>query len=150
MTLKQHTIQASIGSAILAPFLGVDTIVFFLSMILIDVDHYFDFVIVCKRFGIRDMFRFHNLVWQKKEKVYGLSLFHTVEIFLLLFILGFWSHYFWLILFGFSVHLIFDLYYLYTHNSLLNRAFSIIEYIIRRNDSRGYPVPEKEFWNRVP
>ena len=75
MTLKQHTIQASIGSAILAPFLGVDTIVFFLSMILIDVDHYFDFVIVCKRFGIRDMFRFHNLVWQKKEKVYGLSLF---------------------------------------------------------------------------
>ncbi|MEK7829075.1 MAG: hypothetical protein AAB256_04745, partial [Deltaproteobacteria bacterium] len=60
MTLKQHAIQASAGSIILAPFLGFDVIIFFLSAILIDVDHYFDFVIVCKRFSIRDMFRFHN------------------------------------------------------------------------------------------
>ena len=147
MTLKQHTIQASIGSIILGPFLGIDTIAFFLSIVLIDVDHYFDFVIVCKRFGIRDMFRFHNLVWQKRETVYGLSIFHTAEVFLLLYILGFLSHYFWLILLGFSVHLLFDLYYLYTQNCFFNRAFSIIEYLIKKNNRKGYPAPEKEFWD---
>ena len=149
MTLKQHTIQASIGSVILAPFLGFDVIIFFLSVILIDVDHYFEFIFVCRRFGIRDMFRYFDWIWKDRQTVYGLSIFHTVEIFLLLFILGFWSHYFWLILFGFSVHLMFDLYYLYVHNCFFNRAFSIIEYLIRRNGSKGYPVPEKEFWNGV-
>ena len=147
MTLKQHTIQASIGSIILWPFLGIDTIVFFFSMILIDVDHYFDFVIVCKRFGIRDMFKYYDWVWEEKQMVYGLSLFHTAEIFLMLFVLGFWSYYFWLILFGFSVHLMFDLYYLYIHKCLFNRALSIIEYIIKSRRVKCYHLPEKEFWN---
>lgn len=147
MTLKQHTIQASVGSAILAPFLGVDTIVFFFSMILIDVDHYFDFAIVCKRFGIGDMFKYHNWVWQKRASVYGLSVFHTAEVFFALFILGFWSYYFWIILFGFFVHLMFDFYSLYKDGNVFNRAISIIEYLIRRNDGNGYPIPSKEFWD---
>lgn len=149
MTVKQHAIQASVGSVILAPFFGIDTIVFFLSVILIDVDHYFDFAIICKRFGIRDMFKYHKLVWHERQTVYGLSLFHTVEIFLLLFIFGFWSHYFWIVLLGFTVHFMSDIYHLYNHDILFNRAFSIIEYLIRRNSLKGYPVPEKEFWNDV-
>src|SRR3989338_5232806 len=78
---------------------------------------------------------------------YFLSVFHTAEIFLLLFILGFWSYYFWLILFGFSVHLMFDLYYLYAHNCFFNRAFSIVEYIVKSKGIKCYPVPAKEFWN---
>lgn len=146
MSLKQHTIQASVGSMILAPFLGVDAIVFFFSMILIDVDHYFDFVVVCRRFGIRDMFKYHNWVWKQKDAVYGLSLFHTAEVLLLLFILGYWSHYFWLTLLGFSVHIMFDLYFLYKHYSFFSRAFSIIEYLIKKNNMRRYPVPDKRFW----
>ena len=79
--------------------------------------------------------------------VYGLSLFHTAEIFLMLFVLGFWSYYFWLILFGFSVHIMFDLYYLYIHKCLFNRALSIIEYIIKSRRVKCYHLPEKEFWN---
>lgn len=146
MSLKQHTIQASVGSMILAPFLGVDAIVFFFSMILIDVDHYFDFVVVCRRFGIRDMFKYHNWVWKQKDAVYGLSLFHTAEVLLLLFILGYWSHYFRLILLGFSVHIMFDLCFLYKHYSFFSRAFSIIEYVIKKNNMRRYPVPDKRFW----
>ena len=149
MTLKQHTIQASIGSIILWPFLGIDTIVFFFSMILIDVDHYFDFVIVCKRVGIRDMFKYHDWLGQGKHPLYILSLFHTVEILLLLFILGFWSYYFWLILSGFSIHLISDIYCLYKYYPFVKRAFSIVEYIIKRDTLKSYPVPEKEFWVSV-
>lgn len=151
MTLKQHAIQAFVGSAILVPFLGIDTIVFFLSMILIDVDHYFEFAVVCRRFGIRDMFRYYDWTWQVRHThtIYGLSIFHTAEMFLLLFVLGFWSYYFWLILFGFSVHLLFDLYYLYVHNCFFNRAFSIIEYIIRSRGIKCCPVPEKEFWDNA-
>lgn len=149
MTLKQHAIQASAGSVILAPFLGFDVIIFFLSVILIDVDHYFEFVVVCRRFGIKDMFRYYDWVLHGEHAIYGLSVFHTAEMFLLLFTLGFWSHYFWLILFGFSVHLVFDFYHLYIHNHLLHRAFSIIEYLIRSKGVKCHPVPEKEFWDNI-
>ncbi len=149
MTLKQHAIQASVGSAILAPFLGVDVITFFLSVIFIDIDHYFEFVVVCRRFRIKDMFRYYDWVLHEEHAIYGLSIFHTAEMFLLLFILGFWSYYFWLILFGFSVHLMFDLYHLYMHNHLLYRAFSIIEYLIRSKGVKCHPVPEKEFWDNI-
>lgn len=149
MTLKQHTIQATIGSAVLAPFLGIDAVIFFFSMILIDVDHYFDFVIVCKRFGIRDMFKYHNWLWKRKKSVYAVSILHTVEVFVLLFILGFWSYYFWIVLFGFSIHYVFDIYFLYIHDSTTIRAFSILEYIIKSNGIKCYPVPEREFWNNT-
>lgn len=149
MTLKQHAIQASIGSAILAPFLGIDVAVFFLSVILIDIDHYFEFALVCGRFGIKDMFRYYDWILKENREIYGLSIFHTAEIFLLLFALGFWSHYFWLVLFGFSAHLVFDFYHLYMHNHLLHRAFSIIEYIIKSKGVKCHPVPEKEFWENV-
>ena len=152
MSLKQHVIQASVASVILAPLLGAKTLIIFLSAILIDIDHYFDFVIVTKRFGIRDMFKYHHPEWQKGRSRYMISLFHTVEVFILLFILGYWSHYFWLVLFGFCLHFIFDLYHLYMHHAISDKAFSILEYLIRRNSLRrnnqkGYPVPDRDFWN---
>lgn len=149
MTLRAHTIQASVGSVLLIPFLGVDTVVFFFSMILIDIDHYFDYVFVCRRFDIKGMFKFHDFICKSKEPVYGFSLFHTAEVFLLFFILGFWSYYFWIILFGFLVHFIFDLYALYMNKAIFNRAFSIIEYIFRRKNVKGYPVLPDGFWGKI-
>lgn len=147
MTLRAHVVQATVGSAVAAPFLGADTVIFFASIILIDVDHYFDYVFVCRRFGLMGMFKFHDFVVENKRHVWGFSVFHTVEVFLALFILGFWSYYFWVILSGFLVHFIFDLYSLYTQDALYSRAFSIIEYIFSKR--KGYPVPPKEFWEKA-
>ena len=149
MTLRAHTIQATAGSVLLIPFLGVDTIVFFFSMILIDIDHYFDYVFVCRRFDIKGMFKLHDFIYKSKESVYGFSLFHTVEVFLLVFLLGFWSYYFWIILSGFLVHFAFDLYALYMNNAIFGRAFSIIEYIVRRKNVKGYPVLPDGFWEKT-
>jgi len=150
MTLRSHVIQATVGSAILAPFLGAKTIFFFVSMILIDVDHYFTYIVVCRRFDIRGLFQFYDFIFKNKESVYGFCLFHTAEVFLLLFILGFWSDYFWIILFGFLVHFIFDSYYLYVHNVFFSRAFSIIEYISRKKKSiKGYPILPEGFWEKA-
>lgn len=148
MTFKEHAIQASIGSLILAPMFGFKVVIFFLSMILIDVDHYFDYAIVCKRFDIKGMFKYHRFLWSNRELIYGLNIFHTIEIFLILFFLGFWLFYFWIVLFGFFVHLMFDLYYLYKHSSISNRAISIIEYIIRRKKMNCYPLPSDDFWEK--
>src|SRR3972149_2540664 len=92
MTLRSHVIQATVGSAILAPFLGAKTIFFFVSMILIDVDHYFTYIVVCRRFDIRGLFQFYDFIFKNKESVYGFCLFHTAEGFLLLFIVSLCVH----------------------------------------------------------
>lgn len=148
MTLRTHILQATAVSAILLPFLKGNAIFVFLSMILIDVDHYLDYVAVCKRTDLRGMFKFHEFLRNSKS-VYAFSLLHTVEVFLLLLILGLWSWYFWLILSGFLIHFIFDLYNLYEKDVVCSRAFSIIEYAIRRKNKRAYPVPSDEFWKNL-
>ncbi|MBI5235376.1 MAG: hypothetical protein HY886_03915 [Deltaproteobacteria bacterium] len=150
MRLTSHVIQATATSAVMTQFLTpIENVALFLSIIFIDVDHYFDFVVVCKRFGVRDMFKYHGWVWHFRDNVYGISLFHTAEAFILLFALGFASHYFWIILAGFLFHFIFDLIFLTRHRIIFNRAFSIIEYVIRKRNpaSKGYPVPDDGFWN---
>ncbi|MBI5787537.1 MAG: hypothetical protein HZA78_01590 [Candidatus Schekmanbacteria bacterium] len=144
MSIKHHAVQAAIFSALFAPYLGWDTIVIFLSMLFIDLDHYLDYIIVCRRFGIKSMFKFHDWLWERRESIYAISIFHTVEVFLLLFVLGFFKRGFWLILFGFLIHYLADLYFLYKNNSLSVRAFSIIEYMLKRN-GKGYPLPEMIF-----
>ena len=145
MNYKQHLVQGGIFSAALTPWLGSDSLLVLLSMVLIDIDHYFDYVLVCRRFGLKDMFRFHDWLWQNRETVYAISLFHTIEVFLLLFCLGFWNYRFWLILSGFCLHYLFDLYYLYRHDSVCIRAFSIIEYLLRKGRHKGYPSPAAAF-----
>lgn len=150
MTLKTHTIQAIVTSAIAAQYLNViEVAVLFASIVLIDVDHYFDFVVVCKRYSIRDMFKFHKYVWEHKYGIYGLNVFHTLEFFAALFFLGFASHYFWIALAGCAMHMILDVISLLQHGIIFNRAFSIIEYFIRKTDpsANGYPVPDPSFWD---
>lgn len=149
MNLKGHAVQAVIGSAVMSQyFQPVDNAVFFLSVILIDVDHYFDFVAVTGRFGLREMFKYHGWLWKHKDTLYGLSFFHTAEVFIALYLLGGYSRYFTIILYGFLYHMTLDLITLCWYKMLFNRAFSLIEYLIKKKiTGKGYPVPEEGFWN---
>lgn len=152
MRLTSHAVQALATSAVMTQFLQpVENIALFLSIIFIDVDHYFDFAVVCRRYGVREMFKYHGWVWNSRDNVYGISVFHTAEVFAILFVLGFLSRYFWIILAGFLFHFLFDLIFLIRHRILFNRAFSIFEYVMRRRNPacKGYPVPDDGFWNRV-
>jgi len=150
MTWKTHTVQAAVTAAAASQYLTAGEVaVLFASIILIDVDHYFDFVVVCGRYSIRDMFKFHRYVWEHKYGIYGLNIFHTMEVFAALFVLGFLSRYFWIALAGFAMHMALDLISLQHHGIIFNRAFSIIEYLVRRRDptAKGYPVPDEAFWD---
>ncbi|MBI5562821.1 MAG: hypothetical protein HY894_08250 [Deltaproteobacteria bacterium] len=149
MTWRTHAAQGAICAAIASPYLTVrETAALFLSIVFIDVDHYFDFVAVCKRYSIRDMFRFHQYVWDHKYGVYGINVFHTFEVFGALFLLGWADRIFWVALAGFLAHMALDLISLWRNGILFNRAFSIIEYVIRKRNpaTKGYPVPEEGFW----
>ena len=149
MTWKTHTIQAAVTAGVASQYLtAIEAAVLFFSIILIDIDHYFDFVIVCRRYSIRDMFKFHRYVWEHKHGIYGINGLHTVEVFVALFFLGYINRLFSIVLVGFLMHMALDLISLYYHGILFNRAFSIIEYIIRKRNpaSNGYPVPDESYW----
>ena len=153
MRLREHVVQAAVTSAIASLFIGLaENAMLFLSIIFIDVDHYFDFALVCWRYGVRDMFKFHDWLWKNhRNAIYGLSVFHTVEVFAAVFLLGFITHYFWVVFAGFLMHMFFDLIFLYYHGVFHNRAFSIIEYWVRRRNpssKRGYCVPDANFWGQ--
>lgn len=152
MRLREHAAQAVVTCAVASQFLGLaENAVLFSSIIFIDVDHYFDFALVCRRYGIRDMFKFHDWLWKNhRNLIYGISVFHTVEVFVLLFFFGFISRYSWVVLAGFLMHMSFDMLFLYYHGIFYNRAFSIIEYVVRKRDPscKGYAVPDSSFWGR--
>ena len=148
MTIKAHTIQGAVAVAAAAPFMeATELAVLFASVILIDVDHYFDFAIVTGRYGIRDMFKVHDWIWRNRPDIFGLSAFHTVEVFVLLGGLGYVNHYFWIVLGGFLFHMAADMILLYRLGRMHDRAFSLIEYAVsKRTYTTGYPAPEPGFW----
>jgi len=134
MKLTSHIIQGAILSPAIYYLTDFKTsIIFTTSFILIDIDHYIHYIYRCRSFSVKGMFDFHDEIWTKKKgNIFGLSIFHTIEFLILLFILGFWHSEFWIIGAGFFTHLLFDIVYLFRHNVLFSRAFSYIEYFIRK------------------
>ena len=134
MKLKSHIYQGIVLGPAVYYFTNFKTAIIFLSsFILIDIDHYFLYIRRCNRVSLPQMFTYFDHVWENhRSKIYELCIFHTVEFFLLLFILGYWRKEFRIVLFGFLLHFLFDLYHLFKHKIVFTRAFSIIEYFIRR------------------
>jgi hypothetical protein len=144
MTLKQHAIYTGLPVLLLLPVGSLGTLTLFAcGSMLIDVDHYFLFVFREKRLGIREMFRYHDFLFSRKDEIpySGICLFHSLEIFALIaFFACFLPVLLWL-LGGMVYHLLLDLLHLYRHNYLSGRALSVIEHLIRARKHRrlGYP-----------
>ena len=134
----QH--HALIGGAValaLVPALGVNSAVFWASSVLIDGDHYVDYVHRngFKDYSIKRMFEFHDLLSKRGNEpdFLSLNLLHTAEFVLLLSVATAITGWIWLIamLGGILLHMLLDLSYMYRRGWLFRRAFSIIDYFIR-------------------
>lgn len=142
MQARYHAISGGITASLLIPVLGVNSIAFFASSVLIDGDHYLDYV--CRNgfsdFSIRRMFAFHRYLFEKApvNELLGLNVMHTVEFLLLVYVATMITGWLWLkaALWGMLFHVAIDLVYLYINGRLFSRALSIVEYIIRWNDRK--------------
>jgi hypothetical protein len=95
-----HILAGGVGSILLYPFPSLPGLVFWLSSVLIDIDHYLDFIY---RNGFTDF------------RIKGMFLYHDV-------LKGFWGR----------PEFLLDWIYLYRHKVLTLRAYSVIEYLIRK------------------
>jgi hypothetical protein len=111
---------------------------FWAAEVLIDADHYWDYLWRSKFSdwsGWR-MFRYYRLIdkYGNEKNFYAISLLHTAEVFLLVYILArFWSYNFFITVFwGMVFHLFLDMVNLVYKKKFFIRAYSVIEYLIRK------------------
>lgn len=157
MNLREHVILGGGAAAALSPLLGAqDSLVFWGASVLIDVDHYWDYL-WRNRFSDaspQKTFAFHHVLFRKVHDpaVLALNLFHTAECLLMV-----WSAATWLgssglfaVFWGMLFHLGLDLARLAWCRATFKRALSIVEYWIRRRRlvRRGLD-PDRVYWDAL-
>ncbi len=108
MTLTQHTKLTGVAALLLFPFWnGTQLFWFAVGSILIDIDHYIFYVLRCRRFDIRGMFRYFDDLQeiQKSIPYAGLCIFHTLDFFVLIGLLALYRPFFFYLLAGLLFHL---------------------------------------------
>lgn len=143
MNLREHVVLGGAAAAALAPVLGAqDSAVFWVASVLIDADHYGDYLYRTRfrDWSPRRMFDFHRTLFPRirRPDFLALSLFHTVEWFAFVYVAAAFlkssalAAVFW----GMAFHLCLDAVWLALHHALFSRAFSMIEYLVRRRRLR--------------
>ncbi len=137
-SLKVHTIQSIAGSAVLFPFIGENVIAFGLACILIDTDHVIEYVRDTKSFQVMGVFPYSKLIETNPDKNFlVLDVFHTVEFLILIFLLGLVYPVFMYVLAGLLFHIALDLVYILRYGNPFCRAYSVIEYLIRKRNPKN-------------
>ncbi len=132
MSPTAHLIQGAAGAAILYPFIGGKAFIFGVSVVAIDLDHFVEYYRDTLSIDLKGFFEYHNILSNNLDNYLGLNLFHTIECYIILFFAGLILPDLHLILYGFLFHHLFDQIKLTWMKRPFARAFSIIEYFIRR------------------
>ena len=141
MTLTQHLALTGAAAAALAPFAGPGELALFaVGGVLIDVDHYFLYMLRRRNFSVPGMFRYFNELQPIQSSIpyVGLCIFHTIDFFILLGLLAIVYPSVIYLLAGCLFHFCIDLFDLRRKCILTIRPFLLIEHLIRRRAS-GYP-----------
>lgn len=132
MSPTVHLIQGATGAVILYPFIGEKILIFGMSVVFIDLDHFVEYYRDTLSIDLKGFFEYHDILSNNLDNYLGLNLFHTIECYIILFFAGLVLPDLRLVLFGFIFHHLFDQIKLTWMKRPFARAFSIIEYFIRR------------------
>jgi hypothetical protein len=131
-SLRFHTVQSVVTSAILYPFIGENVVLFGLAVIFIDLDHVIEYVRDLKTFKLRGIFPYAKLIEKNLDKNFlVLAMFHTIEFLLLILVLAGIFPIFKYVFFGLVYHICADIRYLKKLRHPFARAYSLIEYVCR-------------------
>ncbi|MEN9649143.1 MAG: hypothetical protein RL094_110 [Candidatus Parcubacteria bacterium] len=153
MMLKSHIVAGVVGTALFYPLLGPwKSSVFFTASVLIDADHYLDYLWKTKfaDWSPKQMFRYYDKVIDNRfdKRKLGFSILHTVELYVVIYLLAVYVHYdfFLTILGGMAYHMIFDVVSMAWQRLHFVRPFSIVEYLIRKKRMQKMGLDPDEFY----
>jgi len=131
-SLRFHTVQSVVTSAVLYPFIGENVVPFGLAVIFIDIDHVVEYVRDLKTFRPRGIFPYAKFIEKNLDKNFLLlAMFHTIEFLLLTLVLAGMFPVFKFVFAGLVYHMCADILYLKNLGYPFARAHSLIEYIYR-------------------
>ena len=139
MKPSHHIALGVVATVAMAPALGPYSVAFGAASVLIDTDHYLDFIYRngFKDFSVKRAIRYYDFLIPtvKSYPFLGLSVFHTVEALAVAYLLSVTtSHpFFWAVFWGMLFHLAADLVHEYRQGFFFKRALSLLEYAIRWN-----------------
>lgn len=156
MRPKHHVFAGTLFSIALLPAIGpVPSAGFLAGSVLIDLDHYLDFLIQnrFRHFSIQKMFVYHAhlFVRMKRPDFLVLDLFHTFEFLACMIGLSLWSHslLFQAIIAGMTTHFLLDLIYLHRLGAFSARAHSFLEYVFRKRALTRQGIDNKRIFREV-
>jgi hypothetical protein len=141
MTLGRHLVYTGAVAAVLLPFRSWEEILLFTAAgILIDVDHYPVYAMRRSDRSLRGMFRFYEELQEVERNIpyFGLCLFHTADVLLLVGVFAWFFPLFRPVVAGMLFHLLLDIIDLTRKGIPFIRPYFLVEHFIRRRD-RGYP-----------
>jgi len=133
MLPKYHILLGFLFTILLKLATDLDNValgIIFLSTFLIDVDHYLIYVLRKKDFDFDNAYDWFIELEKKDKKLKFLYVFHTLEFFIMILILGLYFDFFNYVLIGFLFHLSFDIVKAIAIKRW-NRYSSIIYFIIK-------------------
>jgi len=137
--LKHHVLIGTALSTLLLPSIGPSASAGFLTAsVLIDLDHYLDFIVHnrFRSFSIKKMFLYHSYLFPriKRPEFLSLEVFHTIEFLggMAVLSLGLKSLLLEAVTAGMTLHCLCDMIYLKRLGAFSARAHSFVEYFIRR------------------
>jgi hypothetical protein len=140
MLPKWHILFGAIFSLILLLLFSItpfQTILIFLSSVLIDFDHYMFGGVRNKTLNLKNIYFWHKSLSKKHKPM--MHILHSIEFILFIAILGCYFNFFLFILIGIVFHSILDIIDLKNKNALNCREFSLIRFLIlRKKYSKKY------------
>jgi hypothetical protein len=132
MDLKYHFIASLIVTILLFPFFRFYALFVIVGGFLIDIDHYFWYILKYRDFSLKKAVYF-----SKSNKIlYKLHIFHLTEFLIVCIVLSFYSNVFLLISIGLMLHYAMDFYHIKTE--------------VRRFDTRLISVFQLPFIEKWP
>ncbi len=146
MLVKHHILFSFIFAYILTYFIPLSLLagsLVFLSAVLIDIDHYLYYIFVKKDISLKRAYKWFikrrqqslKLTKQEKRKQkHVIMIFHGIELLIILFLLTYFSYWFYYVLIGVIFHLFLDIIDMIYSKSQLSLKLSFIYNLLPKNE----------------
>ncbi len=131
MLISRHFIISLILAIVLFPVYKWLSLLVFVFGFLIDVDHYLWHVIISKNFSLRKAYNYSLDKNRDSSNEDVLHIFHVLEIWILVLLLGFINEIFFILALGLVAHLIMDFAECIKEGYYYARTFSLFTWIYR-------------------
>ena len=131
MLVSRHFIVTLILAIVLFPVYKWLSLLVFISGLLIDADHFLWYAARFKHFSLKGAYYYSLNKRREHREEDVLHILHVIEIWILIFILGFFNEIFFILALGLAVHQFMDFYACIKNKEHYSRTFSLFTWIAR-------------------